>query len=96
MAGQYFARINEDNKVLEVVVVDREYMLSRPERYPGTWVETFRLHPSKNFAYPGVTYDPVTEDFVYPEVVAPPLPSNTEAGTWYESEQIFNNPSTGE
>jgi hypothetical protein len=54
------------------------------------------LHPSKNFAYPGVTYDPVTEDFVYPEVVAPPLPSNTEAGTWYESEQIFNNPSTGE
>lgn len=96
MAGQYFARIDENNKVLEVVVVDREYMETRPDRYPGTWVETFRMHPTKNFAFPGSTYDPAAQDFIYPEHVPPPLPDNTGAEPWYESEQVFPTPSTGE
>ena len=38
---QYFAHIDENNVVLEVAVVHQDFLEANPERYPGTWVETF-------------------------------------------------------
>ena len=61
--AQYFAQLDDDNIVLRVAVVERDFLESNPERYPGTWVETFVDDPSKTYAGRGFTYDPVTNDF---------------------------------
>jgi hypothetical protein len=66
---QYFANIDANNLVLSVHVVNAEYMAENPDRYPGTWVETFTDLPNKTYAGVGYTYDPATQDFV-----APPIP----------------------
>ena len=66
MIPQYFAQINEHNVVTWVAVVTAEFLEANPERYTGTWVETFYDHPTKTYAGIGYTYDYNTQDFVKP------------------------------
>ena len=68
MPQTYFAQIT-DNIVTDVHVVTQEFMDQNPERYTGTWIETFYNSPNKNYAGIGYTYDPITNDFI-----APPAP----------------------
>jgi hypothetical protein len=70
MSGeQYFAQINNDNLVTNVAVVTSEFMAENPERYTGTWVETFIDIPGKTYAGIGYTYDEESDTFVAPEVI---------------------------
>lgn len=69
MSAQYFAQIDENNKVIDVAVVTAEFMAANPERYPGTWVETFFDRADKRYAGAGFTYDPVTQDFTEPPII---------------------------
>lgn len=64
----FFAHIDDDNVVLHVSVVSAEFMAANPERYPGTWVQTFWNTPGKTYAGVGFTYDEQTNDFIAPEV----------------------------
>ena len=66
---QYFAQIDDNNIVLAVHVVTREFMDENPERYPGTWVETFINLPNKTYAGIGYSYNPTTKDFIVPPVI---------------------------
>jgi hypothetical protein len=74
MNEQYFAQVNENNLVTNVVVATTEFMEANPDRYPGTWVETFFDIPNKTYAGIGYTYDPVAQDFIAP----PPPPPREE------------------
>jgi hypothetical protein len=69
MVAQYFAQIDDNNVVTHVAVVQREFLEANPERYTGTWVETFWNTAGKTYAGIGYTYDEATQDFV-----APPSP----------------------
>jgi hypothetical protein len=72
---QYFAQINSENVVTDIAVVTRLFLDENPERYPGTWVETFINLPNKTYAAIGFMYDPDTKDFYDP---TPPLPTPIE------------------
>jgi len=72
---QYFAQINNENLVTDIAVVTRLFLDENPERYPGTWVETFINLPNKTYAAIGFMYDPATNDFYDP---TPPLPTPIE------------------
>jgi hypothetical protein len=61
---QYFAQINDDNIVIDVAVVTHLFMQENPERYPGTWIETFINLPNKTYAGIGYTWNGT--DFVAP------------------------------
>ena len=74
MIEQYFAQISDSNIVTNVVVATTEFMEANPDRYPGTWVETFFDVPNKTYAGIGYTYDPAAQDFI-----APPPPPPREA-----------------
>lgn len=74
MNEQYFAQINDSNMVTNVVVATTEFMEANPDRYLGTWVETFFDVPNKTYAGVGYTYDPAAQDFI-----APPPPPPREA-----------------
>lgn len=63
---QYFAQIDDNNVCLQVHVVTRLFLEENPERYPGTWVETFVDVPNKTYAAPGYIYDPIAKDFSPP------------------------------
>ena len=63
---QYFAQINENNVVVNVAVVTAEFMAENPERYTGTWLETFYDLPNKTYAGVGYTWNGT--DFVLPVV----------------------------
>ena len=65
MSAQYFACI-ENGLVVSVHVVSKDFLEANPERYPGTWVETFFDTAGKTYAGIGYTYDPATEDFIAP------------------------------
>lgn len=67
---QYFAQIDENNVVLQVHVVTRDFLEANPDRYTGTWIETFYDYPNKTYAGTGYIYEPETDDFTPP----PPLP----------------------
>ena len=69
MSAQYFAQIDENNVVTHVAVVMEDFLLANPERYPGTWVETFFDTPGKTYAGIGFVYDPETQDFSPPPAV---------------------------
>jgi hypothetical protein len=71
---QYFAQIDENNIVTSVHVVTHLFMQQNPERYPGTWIETFTDLPNKTYAGVGFIYDPETQDFSSPYV--PPVPTD--------------------
>jgi hypothetical protein len=64
--AQYFAQIDDANMVIDMAVTTTEFMEANPERYPGTWVETFLDVPGKTYAGVGYTYDPNTQDFTAP------------------------------
>ena len=66
MERQFFAQINADNVVTSVHVVTREFLEANPERYTGTWVETFFNTEGKTYAGIGYTYDYDTQDFIAP------------------------------
>ena len=68
---QYFAQINENNVVVFVSVVTAEYMAANPERYPGTWVETFFDTVGKTYAGLGYIYNAATKDFSQPVYETP-------------------------
>jgi hypothetical protein len=71
---QYFAEIDSNNVVVAVHVVSREFLDENPERYAGTYVETFVDAPNKTYAGIGYTYDPKTKNFVAPVyLVQPPI-----------------------
>ena len=63
---QYFAQLNSNNVVIHVAVVHQDFLEANPERYPGTWVETFFDLPNKTYAGIGYTYDPVAKNFIVP------------------------------
>jgi hypothetical protein len=69
MSATYFARIDDNNKVIDVAVTSAEFMAANPERYPGTWVETFFDRADKQYAGIGFTYDPATQDFTEPPFI---------------------------
>lgn len=71
MDAQYFAQLNDDNKVIHVAVVTAEFMAANPERYPGRWVETFFDTPGKTYAGIGYTYSEEDEDFTAPPPLVP-------------------------
>lgn len=73
MSAQYFAQIDENNKVIYVAVVTAEFMAANPERYPGTWVETF-IDNTHTYAGIGYTYDETTKDFIAPPAPKPIAP----------------------
>ena len=64
--AQYFAQLDENNIVVDVHVVNREFLEANPERYEGLWVETFIDVEGKTYAGVGYTYDADTNDFVAP------------------------------
>lgn len=64
----YFAQLDNANRVLAVHVVTQEFIDANPERYPGTWVETFTDVAGKTYAGVGFVYDPATQDFTAPTV----------------------------
>lgn len=66
MSAQYFAQIDENNVVTHVAVVERAFLEANPERYTGTWVETFFDRDDKTYAGIGHIYDPETQDFTAP------------------------------
>ena len=71
MSAQYFAQIDENNIVTLVHVVTREFLEANPERYQGTWVETFYDLAGKTYAGVGYIYDAVTNDFIPPAPIEP-------------------------
>lgn len=71
MNEQYFAQIDANNVVTCVAVVQQEFLEANPERYQGTWVETFFNTAGKTYAGIGYTYDFGTQDFIAPP---PPIP----------------------
>jgi hypothetical protein len=76
MSAQYFAQLNENNVVINVHVVTAEFMAENPDRYAGTWVETFVDRPDKQYAGINFIYDYNTQNFVAPEPPPPqPLPT---------------------
>lgn len=68
---QYFAQV-VDGVVTDVRVVTREFLEANPERYSGTWVETFIGVEGKTYAGIGFTWDGT--NFVHPVVPEPELP----------------------
>ena len=79
--NQYFAQLNADNIVIDVHCVTAEFLEANPERYSGTWVETF-MGSSKQYAGIGLEYLPATQDFRE----AQPYPS------WTWAEKMWNAP----
>jgi hypothetical protein len=73
MSAQYFAKLDDNNVVVHVAVVQREFLEANPQRYEGRWVETFFDTAGKTYAGVGFIYDEATQDFV-----APPAPEPVE------------------
>lgn len=72
MSAQYFAQIDANNVVTNVAVVQQDFLEANPDRYTGTWVETFFNTEGKTYAGIGFTYDSTAQDFIAP--VSPELP----------------------
>jgi hypothetical protein len=62
----YFAQLDDNNRVLVVNAVTQQFINENPDRYPGTWVETFTDVEGKTYAGVSFTYDPETQDFTAP------------------------------
>jgi hypothetical protein len=65
-APQYFAQIDDNNIVISVHVVTAQFMAENPQRYTGTWIETFVNLPNKTYAGIGYTWNGT--DFVAPPI----------------------------
>ena len=68
MSEQFFVQLDENNVVVKMALVKRNFLEANPERYAGRWVETF-IDDEHTFGNMGFTYDEVSQDFV-----APPSP----------------------
>ena len=68
---QYFAQLDDTNVVVDIAVVTHLFMQKNPDRYPGTWIETFVDVPGKTYAGVGYTYDPETNNFIPPPPIEP-------------------------
>ena len=66
MMSTYFAQIDDNLVCTYVAVTSQEFIDENPDRYPGTWVETFFDTPGKTYAGVGYLYDYATEDFTAP------------------------------
>jgi hypothetical protein len=66
MNAQYFAQIDANNVVTDVAVVQQDFLEANPDRYQGTWVETFFDIAGKTYAGIGYIYNPATQDFTAP------------------------------
>ena len=66
MVAQYFAQIDDNNIVINVHVVSAEFMAANPDRYTGTWIETFFDTINKTYAGVGYSYSYETNDFIAP------------------------------
>ena len=78
MGAQYFVQIDANNIVTRVAVVQQEFLEANPDRYTGTWVETF-IDDTHTYAGVGYEYMPATQDFRKQQ----PYPSWTWANnTW--------------
>ena len=62
----YFAQV-VDGVVTDVRVTSAEFMAGNPDRYPGTWIETFIGVEGKTYAGIGFTWDGT--DFIAPPYV---------------------------
>jgi hypothetical protein len=82
MSAQYFAQIDDNNVVIHVAVVQREFLESNPQRYQGRWVETFFDTPGKTYAGVGYEYLEDEQDFRSPQ----PYPS------WTWANEVWNPP----
>ena len=72
MVAQYFAQIDANNIVTKVAVVQQDFLDANPDRYTGTWVETFIGVEGKVYAGVGMLYDPTTNNFIeLPLVIEP-------------------------
>ena len=71
---QYFAQLDDNNVVIDVAVVSRQFLDDNPDRYPGRWVETYFDTPGKTYAGIGFTYNEQTDDFVEPYYAPTPPP----------------------
>lgn len=72
MVQQFFAQLDDVNVVVQVRCVTQEFLEANPERYPGTWVETFFDTEGKTYAGIGFTYDEATQDFTPPPAPVEP------------------------
>ena len=97
MSEQYFAQIDENNIVTDVRVVTKEFLEANPDRYQGTWVETFFNVEGKRYAGVEFEYLPATQNFreqqPYPSWTwvdnrwQPPVPKPTDGIlSWNEEE----------
>lgn len=68
---QYFAQLDDNNIVIKVAVVHRDFLEANPDRYPGRWVETFFDVEGKTYAGVDFTYDEATHDFIPPPTPTP-------------------------
>lgn len=82
MVAQYFAQIDDNNVVTKIAVVQQEFLEANPERYTGTWVETFYDTAGKQYAGIGFEYLESEQDFRPPQ----PYPS------WTWSNKTWNPP----
>ena len=64
--NQYFAQV-ANGIVTDVRVVSAEFMAENPDRYPGTWIETFIGVEGKTYAGIGYTWNGT--DFVAPPLI---------------------------
>jgi hypothetical protein len=71
---QYFARLDENNKVIDIAVVLESFLQANPERYEGRWVETFFQHENKTYAGIGYIYNEVEDNFYDPYAITDPDP----------------------
>ena len=71
MSAQYFAQIDSEYVVTDVAVVQQDFLEANPDRYQGTWVETFFDTVGKTYAGIGYIYDPISQDFTAPVVPEP-------------------------
>jgi hypothetical protein len=71
MERQFFAQIDDNNVVTDIHCVTQEFLEANPDRYLGTWVETFFNTPNKTYAGIGYIYDAATNDFVAPKPTEP-------------------------
>lgn len=67
----YFAQIDSNKVCLQVHVVTQQFIDENPDRYEGTWVETFFNNPDKTYAGEGYIYDAKKKDFIAPTFVPP-------------------------
>ena len=65
----FFAQVT-DGIVTDVRVVTQEFMDDNPERYTGTWVQTF--HNTEGVVYAGVGYTYDGTNFIAPPPVIKP------------------------